>query len=150
MPIQQRLQHGDYGYASTFLNNLPVLHYGGAVNTATTHFVARALLDNKQAASLGALKFLANEGSKGIHSFNNLQTLQAAFSDAINTPSPDILVVVTEQMAGWMSSISKIGNWDIETGTPITPRGNNTGPQVLYEPLNCRLAGYPKRAELRR
>ena len=42
----------DYGYASTFLNNLPVLHYGGAVNTATTHFVARALLDNKQAASL--------------------------------------------------------------------------------------------------
>ena len=75
----------DYGYASTFLNNLPVLHYGGAVNTATTHFVARALLDNKQAASLGALKFLANEGSKGIRSFNNLQALQAAFSDAINT-----------------------------------------------------------------
>ena len=135
----------DYGYASTFLNNLPVLHYGGAVNTATTHFVARALLDDKQAASLGALKFLSNEGSKGIRSFNNLQTLQAAFSDAINTPSPDILVVVTEQMAGWMSSISKIGNWDIETGTPFTPRGNNTGPQVFYEPLKCRLAGYPKR-----
>ena len=135
----------DYGYASTFLNNLPVLHYGGAVNTATTHFVARALLDNKQAASLGALKFLANEGSKGIRSFNNLQALQAAFSDAINTPSPDILVVVTGQMAGWISSVSQIGNWDIETGTPITPRGNNTGPQVFYEPLNCRLAGYPKR-----
>ena len=135
----------DYGYASTFLNNLPVLHYGGAVNTATTHFVARAMLDNKQAASLGALKFLANEGSKGIGSFNNLQTLQAAFSDAVNTPSPDIVVVVTEQMAGWMSSISKIGNWDIETGTPFTPRGNNTGPQVFYEPLNCRLVGYPQR-----
>ena len=74
----------DYGYASTFLNNLPVLHYGGAVNTATTHFVARALLDNRQATSLGTIKFLANEGSKGVRSFNNLQTLQAAFSDAIN------------------------------------------------------------------
>ena len=48
-------------------------------------------------------------------------------------------------MAGWMSSISQIGNWDIETGSPITPRGNNTGPQVSYEPLHCRLSGYPKR-----
>ena len=118
----------DYGYASTFLNNLPVLHYGGAVNTATTHFVARALLDDRQTASLGTLKFLANEGSNGISSFNDLETLQAAFSNAINTTSPDILVIVTHQMAGWMGSISKIGNWNIETGKPITPRGNESGP----------------------
>ena len=134
----------DYGYASTFLNNLPVLHYGGAVNTATTHFVARALLDDRQATSLGTLKFLANEGSEGIRSFDKLQTLQVAFSDAINTPSPDILVIVTNQMAGWMGSISQIANWNIETGKPITPRGNESGPQVNYEQLNCRLAGYPQ------
>ena len=28
----------DYGYASTFLNGLPVLHFGGSVNTPTTYF----------------------------------------------------------------------------------------------------------------
>ena len=55
----------DYGYASTFLNNLPVLHYGGAVNTATTHFMARAFLDEEQTASFGTMKFLANQGSGG-------------------------------------------------------------------------------------
>ena len=134
----------DYGYASTFLNNLPVLHYGGAVNTATTHFVARALLDNRQAISIGTLKFLANEGSKGISSFDNIQTLQAAFIDSINKPSPDILVVVTNQIAGWMGSISQIGNWDIEKGEPVALRGNPNGPMVNYEPLNCRLSGYPQ------
>ena len=48
-------------------------------------------------------------------------------------------------MASRVSSISQIGNWDIENGTPITPRGNNTGPQVFNGPLNCHLADYPKR-----
>ena len=131
----------DYGYASTFLNNLPVLHYGGAVNTATTHFVARALLDRDQTASVGTLKFLAREGSSGIRSFDRLQDLEAAFAEAGNLPSPDIMLVVTRQMAGWMGSISRIGNWDVETGAPIHPRGNNTGPQLNYEGLNCRSAG---------
>ena len=114
----------DYGYASTFLNNLPVLHYGGAVNTATTHFMAQAFLDEGQPASFGTMKFLASQGSGGIRSFDNLEALEAAFSDAFAKPSPDILVVVTNQMAGWMGSISKIGNWDIEAGKPVTPRGN--------------------------
>ena len=134
----------DYGYASTFLNNLPVLHYGGAVNTATTHFMAQAFLDEGQAASFGVMKFLASQGSGGIRSFDNLESLEAAFSDAIAKPSPDILVVVTNQMAGWMGSISKIGNWDIEAGKPVTPRGNPNGPILDYERLNCRLAGYPQ------
>ena len=134
----------DYGYASTFLNNLPVLHYGGAVNTATTHFMARALLDSKQTASLGTMKFLAKEGSQAISSFNSLETLHDAFADAINTPSPDILVVVTNQVATWMSSISQIGNWNIEAGKPLVLRGNPSGAIVNYTQLNCGLVGYPK------
>ena len=44
-----------------------------------------------------------------------------------------------------MGSISKIGNWDIETGSPITPRGNLNGPAVDYVGLNCRLSGFPQR-----
>ena len=47
-------------------------------------------------------------------------------------------------MAGWMGSISQIGNWDIERGEPVILRGNRNGPLVSYEPLNCRLAGYPE------
>ena len=135
----------DYGYASTFLNNLPVLHYGGAVNTATTHFIARAFLESEQTASLGTIKFLANEGSQGIRSFDNVGTLYDAFSDALNAPSPDILVVVTNQIAAWMGSISQIGNWNINTGEPIVLQGNPNGPIATYEQLNCRLRGYPNK-----
>ena len=134
----------DYGYASTFLNKLPVLHYGGAVNTATTHVVARALLDENRGASIGMLKFLSMEGSRGVNSQPDAGTLAQSFSKAINSPSPDILMVVTNQMAGWMGSISKIGNWDIEKGEPIQLRGNPDGAQVHYKPMNCRFTGYPR------
>ena len=57
----------DYGYASTFLNGLPVLHFGGSVNTPTTYFVARAILESSQENTLGALKFLANHGGQGVN-----------------------------------------------------------------------------------
>ena len=135
----------DYGYASMFFNDLPTFHDGGSQTTPTTHFVATALLDADQVSSIGNLKFLSTKGHKGIAAQPDLASLQTQFDDALDDPSPDLYLVVSGQMAGWISSISKIGNWDIETGTPITPRGNNTGPQIFYEPLNCRLAGYPQR-----
>ncbi len=135
----------DYGYASLFLNQLPVLHDGGSHTTPTTHFVATALLDADQTGSIGNLKFLGTKGHKGIAEQTTVAGLKTQFSQALDAPSPDLYLVVTGQMAGWISSISQIGNWDIETGTPVIPRGNNNGPQVFYEPLNCRLAGYPQR-----
>ncbi len=135
----------DYGYASMYFNDLPTFHDGGSQTTPSTHFVAAALLDADQASSIGNIKFLGTEGHKGIAEQPTVASLKTQFSQAINAPSPDLYFVLTEQMAGWMSSISQIGNWNIETGTPVTPRGNNAGPQVFYEPLNCRLAGYPQR-----
>jgi len=135
----------DYGYASMFFNDLPTFHDGGSQTTPSTHFVATALLDADQAGSIGNLKFLGTKGHKGIAEQTTVAGMKTQFSQAINAASPDLYLVVTGQMAGWMSSISQIGNWDIETGTPVTPRGNNAGPQVFYEPLNCRLAGYPQR-----
>lgn len=135
----------DYGYASMFFNDLPTFHDGGSQTTPSTHFVATALLDGDQASSIGNLKFLGTKGYKGIAEQTTVTGLKTQFSQAIKTTSPDLYLVVTGQMAGWMSSISQIANWNIETGKPITPRGNNTGPQVFYEPLNCHLAGYPKR-----
>ena len=134
----------DYGYASTFLNKLPVLHYGGAVNTAATHIVASALLDDDQTASIGRLKYLSTDGSRGINSQPSTDALIKASRDAAEKPSPDLLLVITNQMAGWMGSISKIGNWNIETGEPILLRGNPDGAEVHYKPINCRFNAYPQ------
>ena len=135
----------DYGYASIFFNEMPTFHDGGSQMTPSTHFVAKAFLAPEQTDSIGNLKFLSTKGHQGVNTEDSITGLQKQFDLAASAPSPDLYLIVTGQMAGWISSVSQIGNWDIETGTPITPRGNNTGPQVFYEPLNCRLAGYPKR-----
>ena len=134
----------DYGYASTFFNALPTFHDGGSQTTPTTHFVATSLLDADQSSSVGKLKFLSTRGHKGITAEKNLSDLKTQFERAINAPSPDLYLVVTSQMAGWMGSISRMANWNIETGKPITLRGNPNGPLVNFERLNCRLAGYPE------
>ncbi|MEK9935708.1 MAG: hypothetical protein VW619_04685 [Rhodobiaceae bacterium] len=134
----------DYGYASLFFNGLPTFHDGGAQTTPSTHFVATAFLDADQARSIGNLKFLATRGHAGIAAETSLAGLHQEFSKAVNAPSPDLYLVVTSQMAGWMGSISQIGNWDIERGEPVILRGNRNGPLVSYERLNCRLAGYPE------
>ena len=133
----------DYGYASLFFNGLPTFHDGGAQTTPSTHFVATAFLDADQARSIGNLKFLATRGHAGIAAETSLAGLHQEFSKAVNAPSPDLYLVVTSQMAGWMGSISQIGNWDIERGEPVILRRNRNGPLVSYERLNCRLAGYP-------
>ena len=135
----------DYGYASMFFNELPTYHDGGSQNGPTTHFVAMAFLDEKQANSIGNLKFLSTKGRAGIATETSFAGLQSQFGQATKAISPDLYLVVTGQMAGWMSSISKIGNWNIETGSPVAPLDNKTGSEVFYKPLNCRLAGYPKR-----
>ena len=133
----------DYGYASMLFNDLPTLHDGGAQTTPSTHFVATALLDKEQVTTVGNLKFLVTSGHKGIAVENSLAKLRQKFSEAASAPSPDLYLVVTSQMAGWMGSISQIGNWDIERGEPVDLRGNPNGPLINYERLNCRLAGYP-------
>ena len=134
----------DYGYASMFLNNLPTLHDGGSQTTPTTHFVARALLEQTGSLSIGTLKFLSTKGHKDIAASNSLRELETAFRDAGSDPSPDLYLVVTKQMVGWMGAISKLGNWDIEKGEPTQLRGNPDGPHVHYNPMNCRFNGYPR------
>ena len=134
----------DYGYASMFLNKLPTLHDGGLQTTPTTHFVARALLEPGQSDGIGMLKFLSTQGHKGIAANDGLENLETAFREANAAPSPDLYLIVTDQMAGWMGSISKIGNWDIEQGKPIQLRGNADGSEVHYMPINCRFNGYPR------
>lgn len=134
----------DYGYASMFLNELPTLHDGGSQTTPTTHFVARSFLEPDGSQGVGTLKFLSTEGHKGIAASDSLENLETAFREANAAPSADLYLVVTNQMTGWMGSISKIGNWDIEIGEPIQLRGNPDGSEVYYNSINCRFGGYPR------
>ena len=134
----------DYGYASMFFNSLPTFHDGGLQMTPSTHFVARAFLDPETTSTIGTLKFLSTRGHAGIAGETDLTGLNTAFRDAVSSPSLDLYLVVTNQMAGWMGSISKIGNWDIEKGEPIQLRGNPDGPEVHYKPINCRFNAYPR------
>ena len=122
----------------------PTFHDGGSQTTPSTHFVARAFLDADQARTIGNLKFLSTKGHEGIAAESSLAGLQEKFGEAVSAPSPDLYLVVTSQMAGWMGSISQIGNWDIEKGEPVALRGNPNGPMINYDRLNCRLGGYPQ------
>ena len=40
-------------------------------------------------------------------------------------------------MDGWISTISQLGNWDIETGKPIVLAENNEASDVEYIGLAC-------------
>ncbi len=40
-------------------------------------------------------------------------------------------------MAGWMGSISQLGNWDPLTGTPVIPPYNDGSAQLFYHWLDC-------------
>ena len=135
----------DYGYASLFLNDLPTLHDGGKHTGPATHFIARALLTSNQNELVGTLQFLATEGNAGIKRYNTKSALHDAFITAPKETIPDIYLVLTNQMAGWIGSISKLGNWDIETGQPEMPKNNNGNAYVDYIGLGCTYRGFPTR-----
>jgi len=134
----------DYGYISTLFNGLPTLHDGGSQTTSVTHFVAQSFLESRQATSVGILKLLSDGGMAEITRHSQKAGLEEAFNVAKDNSSPDIFLTVTGQMAGWMGSISKIGNWDIEKGEPIRLRDNPDGSEVYYNSINCRFGGYPR------
>ena len=135
----------DYGYASLFLNNLPTLHDGGTQIGPNTHFVASALLKSDQKETVGILQFLARAGNTHIGSHNSSASLNTAFNTPASGPIPDIYLVLTSQMAGWIGSISKLGNWNIETGKPLIPQNNNGKAYVDYIALSCNYRGFPSK-----
>ena len=50
-------------------------------------------------------------------------------------------------MAGWIGSISQLGNWDIETGQPVVPENNNGTPRLEYIGLRCGYNGFPEQVQ---
>ena len=127
------------------VNELPVFHDGGSHTTANTHLIAKALLAQDQKKTVGILKYLAANGPDRMLQFDSLDELQSEFEAANSAITPDIYLVLTEQMAGWMGSISSMANWDLKTGTPINIGLDSTNPQLNYHRLKCRHHQLPSR-----
>lgn len=137
----------DYGYASMFFNQLPTLHDGGNQAGPTTHFFADALLQSDQLKTVQTLQFLINEGNAGIQKHTSKASLFEHISQRNYPYSSDIYLVLTDQMASWIPAISKIGNWDIETGKPITLPNNNNKSYVEYIRVGCNFREFPSMIE---
>ncbi len=134
----------DYGYASLFLNGLPTLHDGGYQVTPATHFFAKSILQSDQRQLVKTLQFLASNNTDDIASYENSTALNAAFAEPSTGPIPDIYLILTKQMEGWIASISTLGNWDIDTGKPIIPENNSSKAHLNYIQLGCTYRGFPK------
>ena len=124
----------DYGYSSVLFNRQHVLHDGGRQTTPATYFMARFLLSGSQAYSAEHIRKLADLGYADYIALLRGDTQPSDYVPA----DRDVYLVLTRQMAGWMGSISMIGNWDIQTGAPFDIPGLPAGQPFIYEPLQCR------------
>ena len=73
----------------------------------------------------------------------NTADIYSAFNQPNVDPIPDIYLMLTHQMTNWMGSISQLGNWNIESGSPIILPNNNGKSYVNYIDLSCSYKGYP-------
>ena len=124
----------DYGYMSMFMNQKPTLHDGGSQTSPATYFIANSLLSASQERAAERLQQLKRAGSDGV-----IRALVG--QDQINEnawPDRPLYLVLTKDMANWIPSISKIGNWDIINGKPKVLTGVPSNYQLTYEKLTCK------------
>ena len=136
----------DYGYASALFNGYNTLHDGGHQTTPVTHYLARALLAEAQGEAHAILHNLASEGLIGLkENSSSFEAIEAhILKDDIAQKAP-LFLVLTEQMGGWMGSVSKLGMWDPKSGEPIIAKGNPNGPILNYTELKCQGGSDPIR-----
>lgn len=131
----------DYGYMSMFMNQMPTLHDGGSHTSPTTYFVANSLLSASQERTADRLRQLKRAGSEGV-----IRSLIGQDQTEQNDwPDRPLYLVLTKDMANWISSISKIGNWDIINGKPKVFAGVPSNYQLTYEKLSCEAANQANR-----
>ena len=123
----------DYGYMSMFMNQMPTFHDGGSQTSPTTYFVANSLLINSQERAATRLQQLKRYASEGVISslVGRDQIIENSW------PNRPLYLVLTKDMANWIPSISKIGNWDIINGKPKILTGVPSNYQLIYENLSC-------------
>ena len=127
----------DYGYMSMFMNQMPTLHDGGSQTSPTTYFIANSLLSNSQGRAATRLQQLKRHGDEGV-----IRSLVGQeMSQEARVPDRPLYLVLTKDMANWMPSIAKIGNWDIINGKPKSLTGVPSNYQLTYEKLSCEAGG---------
>ena len=134
----------DYGYSSLLFNKLPVFTDGGTQISPPTYMMAKALLAPSLQETANILRFMAREGSSGIASHASSQkTLFNHIASTASKPAPAIYLLLTDQMTRWIGSISKIGNWNLDTGKAIPISGNPGGSSLGYNTLTCQQIAAP-------
>ena len=128
----------DYGYASMLMNGLPTFTDPGTHRSNTNYFIADALLSSNPVYTADTLRFLARGGLSSLEAeVENRTALTQIMIDNRDKPAPAVYLMLTDQMTGWIPSISKIGRWDIDLGAPILAKGHKTGQNLVYNFLNC-------------
>ena len=128
----------DYGYMSMFLNGRPTLHDPGSQTTPTTYLIANNLIQKSQKQAALELKTLGNDGFRDVikHRLGEVQQLSESATETY--------LVLTEDMTRWMSSISKIGAFDIKAGKPYQFDGVKPNYQLGYSDLKCKPTDSPQ------
>ena len=126
----------DYGYTASLFSQLPTLVDGGTQRGPRTHLLARALMARDQSESARILKYIGNDGTTGLaqNSTSNA-ALAKAFLQGPTHDRSDIYLVLTNKMAQWMPSITALGLWDSEAGTPLPIHGGTN--QLEYRDIAC-------------
>jgi len=127
----------DYGYIAQFYAEMPVLHTPGSQTRPDTHYIARALLSPDQAETARILNLLANNAPETLQQITARPDVEAKLADQPVHGKKDIYLLLTAQMAGWMGSISQLGNWDPLAGAPVIPPYNDGSAQLFYHWLDC-------------
>ncbi|XDZ65634.1 hypothetical protein AB8880_12025 [Alphaproteobacteria bacterium LSUCC0684] len=126
----------DYGYLGHFKSGLPTLHDPGNQRSPRAYIIGRGFVDKNPNMLINGLRFIAQEGNKGIKSNSSSLTLfEAAISSRPdNPPDKPIYIVVTEKMGGWLYSMARNGLHDLERNqAPSTDLMNEHG----YYRLRC-------------
>lgn len=129
----------DYGYASVLLTNFNVLHDGGGQNTPVTYYVARALMTSSQSEAAGILTYFSENGLEDfkadIASDKTFDSKLGLYKKAKSQQT--IYLVLSDQTADWIPSISKIGLWDPMKGVHTFPAGIKPADGMRYTNLKC-------------
>ncbi|MCE2517619.1 MAG: hypothetical protein J4F41_07280 [Alphaproteobacteria bacterium] len=127
----------DYGYLMHFKSGLASLHDGGTQTTPRTFLVARGVVSPNPAELIQTVKFIASEGSDGlVNNYSSAQQLVQAITTA-EMPDKPLYLLFSDQMAGWFTTMSKLGLHNVVSGQAPSPSTLNA---YGYRPLNCSYA----------
>ena len=121
----------DYGYWLNYFSGLSSVHDGGSQRSAKTYLVANSLTSSTQKKSYDIMNYIVSsnmkqvldDSNKGVAFFEN----RISQSQPINRP---VLLILTQDMLGWWSSITHLGNWDIING--------NQKDKASFERIDCK------------